>query len=254
MVLLATVGIVEVLVEGDRLHDEGDVEPARREDNGVPLEGDEGEDELVDIFVEGGLLRENGSDVRGDPRRPGVQIADEVLAMGCKMTTLKSGHRGFYIETKSKDAFEEMGEARPADLDNWSKRELWTPAFEVADFGSATGSGDSSIAGLLSAFLRGLTIEDALKYATCCGLQNVRVLDAISGIKSWHETTGMIEQDMPMINANIETNGWKWSEDYAKTNLGCGTIIGGRSTSCPSYGCHRASDGLRWSTKEIWGF
>ena len=107
-----------------------------------------------------------------------------------------------------------MGSARPGDADNWSNRQLWAPAFEVDDFGSATGSGDSAIAGLLSAFLRGLSIEKSLKYATCCGLQNVSVLDAVSGIKPWDETTGMIEQNMPMIDANIKANGWKWSDDY----------------------------------------
>jgi len=142
------------------------------------------------------------------------RIADEVLAMGCKMTTLKSGHRGFYIKTKSKETFNGLGAAKPGDADNWSDRELWAQAFEVGEFGSATGSGDSSIAGLLSAFLRGLTIEEALKYATCCGLQNVRVLDAVSGIKTWDQTTRMIADDMPMIDANIASDGWNFSTDY----------------------------------------
>jgi len=141
------------------------------------------------------------------------QIADEVLAMGPKMTTLKSGHRGFYIKTKSKETFDEMGSARPADYDNWSIRELWTPAFTVDNFGSATGSGDSAIAGMLSAFLSGQTIEEALKYAVCCGLQNVKVLDAVSGIKSWDETTKMLEQDMPTIDLTINADGWRWSKD-----------------------------------------
>jgi hypothetical protein len=106
-----------------------------------------------------------------------------------------------------------MGAARPGDADNWSCRELWAPAFEPGHFGSATGSGDSSIAGLLSAFLRGLPIEKALKYATCCGLQNVRVLDAVSGIKSWQETTKMLEDGMPLIDARIDSAGWTWRKD-----------------------------------------
>jgi len=142
------------------------------------------------------------------------QIADEILEMGCKMTTLKSGHRGFYIKTSSKENFGTLGAAKPGNEDNWANRELWAPAFQPGHFGSATGSGDSSIAGLLSAFLRGLSIEQALKYATCCGLQNVRVLDAVSGIKSWNETTKMLEVDMPLIDANIKADEWKWSDDY----------------------------------------
>ena len=143
------------------------------------------------------------------------RIADEILLMGCKMTTLKSGHRGFYIKTNSKESFETLGAASPGNEYNWANRELWAPAFEPGHFGSATGSGDSSIAGLLSAFLRGLTIEEALKYATCCGLQNVRVLDAVSGIKPWSETTEMLQDSMPLIDANIDSDGWVWSEDHS---------------------------------------
>jgi len=142
------------------------------------------------------------------------RTADEILSMGSKMVTLKSGHRGFYIKTGPKESFKTLGAARPGDADNWSDRELWAPAFEPGQFGSAAGSGDSSIAGLLSAYLRGLTIEEALKYATCCGLQNVRVLDAVSGIKPWDETTAMLEDDMPMIDANINAAGWTWLDDY----------------------------------------
>jgi sugar/nucleoside kinase (ribokinase family) len=142
------------------------------------------------------------------------KIADEVLAMGCKMTTLKSGHLGFYVKTASKDKFDGLGAAKPADFDNWANRELWIPAFEVGEFGSATGSGDSSIAGFVSAFLRGLDIERSLKYAVCCGLQNVRVLDAVSGIKPWDETTKMIEQNLPLIALDVQSKSWNWSEEY----------------------------------------
>jgi sugar/nucleoside kinase (ribokinase family) len=141
-------------------------------------------------------------------------LANEVLALGTKMVSLKSGHRGFYVKTDSKDTFDAMGAAKPADYDNWSERELWAQAFVVDHFGSATGSGDSAIAGFLSGFLRGLSVEESLKYATCLGLQNVRVLDAVSGAKSWEETTSMIAQDMPMIDAHIEGKGWNYSEKY----------------------------------------
>lgn len=142
------------------------------------------------------------------------QVADEILSMGAKMTTLKSGHRGFYIKTASKDKFETLGAAKPADMDNWADRELWVQAYEVDHFGSATGSGDSSIAGLLTAYLNGLTIEESLKYATCLGYQNVRVLDAVSGVKNWQETTEMIASDMPMLDAKMDDSGWKYHEEY----------------------------------------
>ena len=52
-------------------------------------------------------------------------LSDEVLEMGTKMVSLKSGHRGFYIKTTFKERFNDMGDARPSNLDNWSSRELW---------------------------------------------------------------------------------------------------------------------------------
>lgn len=146
-------------------------------------------------------------------------IADEILSMGCKMITLKSGHRGFYIKTSSRDVFKGLGAAKPKDVDNWSNRQLWAPAYVVENFGSATGSGDSSIAGLLTGFLKGFTIEESLKYATCLGYQNVCVLDAVSGIKDWDTTTKMLDSDMPMIEVNLKNSDWNYSE---KHKLWCG--------------------------------
>ncbi len=139
------------------------------------------------------------------------RIADELLAMGCKVVSLKSGHRGFYLKTADQATFAGMGAAQPGDAANWSRRELWAPAYVVPKFGSATGSGDSAIAGLLSAYLRGRSIEDSLLYAVCCGWQNVQVLDAVSGIHPWDETTEMIGRRLPVIDAHITSTGWRWS-------------------------------------------
>jgi sugar/nucleoside kinase (ribokinase family) len=151
-----------------------------------------------------------------DYLKPGVysRVAERALALGTKMVSLKSGHRGFYLRTGSGERFAEMGAARPGDPENWSQRELWAPAFEVPNLASATGSGDSAIAGFLAAFLRGLTIEESLKYAVCCGWQNVQVLDAVSGIHPWDETTAMLEKNMPMIDVCVEEEGWTWSEAW----------------------------------------
>ncbi len=141
-------------------------------------------------------------------------LADELLAMGAKMTTLKAGHRGFYVKTGAKDKIDNLGAAKPADLDNWSNRQLWVQAFALSKPPIATGSGDSSIAGFLAAFLKGHTVEQALKYAVCCGWQNVQVPDAVSGIKSWQETTEMLKDDMLMIEANIDGHGWSYSDEH----------------------------------------
>lgn len=141
-----------------------------------------------------------------------TKIADEILAMGAGMVTLKSGHRGFYIKTGSIERLNHFGVAKPANPSNWANRQLWTPAYKVEKFGSATGSGDSSIAGLLSGFLRGLSIEESLKYAVCLGYQNVQVLDAVSGIKDWQTTTDMIADNMTLIDFDVDSPEWNYNQ------------------------------------------
>ena len=139
-----------------------------------------------------------------------TELSDKLLALGTKIATLKAGVRGFYVRTGDKNLFNGMGRARPGDSVAWSNRELWCPAFAVDHVVSATGSGDSSIAGFLSAFLNGVDPELALKYAVCSGWQNVQVIDATSGIKSWSETTAQIKSGMPVINNNVHGNGWRF--------------------------------------------
>jgi len=132
------------------------------------------------------LDRYSAEDVRG--------LAEECLRLGAKVVCLKFGERGVYVRSGPKERFREMGAARPADPDDWDRREIWHGAFRVPVFASATGSGDSCIAGFLAAFLRGETIERAAAIATCLGAQNVQVLDAVSGIRTWEETLAMIRE------------------------------------------------------------
>lgn len=143
-----------------------------------------------------------------------TRLADLLLGMGSKMTSLKSGHRGWYLKTQDQSAFEGLGANKPGDAANWSGRELWCPAYHAPNLASATGSGDSSIAGFLTAFTRGEAIERALKYANCVGWQNVQELDAISGIHDWDYTTDLIAKKMPMNDVHISSPGWAWSEEF----------------------------------------
>lgn len=137
-----------------------------------------------------------------------ARIADKLLALGARMTSLKSGHRGYYFKTGSAAVLEGLGAAKPGDPGNWANRELWCPAFHAPHLASATGSGDSSIAGFLTGFLKGETLERTLRAANCLGWQNVQVLDAVSGIKSWEETVAMLDRDMPVNDIHIDAPGW----------------------------------------------
>jgi len=140
------------------------------------------------------------------------RLADKLLTIGAAMTSLKSGHRGFYLRTASKKRFDEMGAARPGDAEAWDNRELWCPAFSAPNLASATGSGDSSIAGFLTAFLKGLPPEDALRYANCLGWENVQELDAISGVQTWERTAEILATDMAQNELDLSGAGWQFDK------------------------------------------
>jgi sugar/nucleoside kinase (ribokinase family) len=144
------------------------------------------------------------------------ELAASVLDMGAKMVSLKSGHRGFYFRTAETERFADMGAAKPEDSENWGGRELWAAAFTVENFGSATGSGDSAIAGFLTGFLHGRSIEQCLRLAVTLGFQNVQVPDAVSGIRSREETLIMADSDAALINPRLSEHGW---EELSNTGI-----------------------------------
>lgn len=120
------------------------------------------------------------------------KLGEKLVACGTKMAVIKCGVKGYYIRTQGKEVLSRMGKAKPADLDNWANRELQQESFHVSSIASATGSGDSSIAGFIAAFLNGRSIEETIRIACAVGSQNLTEFDGVSGIKSWQETLAMI--------------------------------------------------------------
>lgn len=119
-------------------------------------------------------------------------LGENLISYGTKIAIIKCGIKGYYIRTQGKEVLNTIGKARPADLENWADRELHEESFHVPNVASATGSGDSSIAGFLAAYLNGKTIEESIMIACAVGAQNVQAFDALSGIKTWKETLDMI--------------------------------------------------------------
>ena len=115
-------------------------------------------------------------------------LGRELIGMGTKIVGLKLGSRGMYLRTGGGDAIESIGRARPSNPDSWAGVELWAPCFKVAIAGT-TGSGDATIAGFLAGLLRDLPVEQALTMATAVGACNVEKADALSGIRTWEETS-----------------------------------------------------------------
>jgi sugar/nucleoside kinase (ribokinase family) len=139
------------------------------------------------------------------------RLAGRLLDLGAKIVALKTAHRGFYLRTAAANRLQDMGNTPPTDIQNWANREVWCPAFHVAKIGSATGSGDSSIAGFYAGYLRGFSLEKTLKFANCLGFQNLHALDALSGIRTWDETREMVAaKKLPLIDAKIQSPDWNW--------------------------------------------
>ncbi len=68
--------------------------------------------------------------------------------------------------------------------------------------------GDSSIAGFLSAFLKGETIENSIRIACAVGGLNITAFDALSGLKSWDETVKMIKKGWEKNRLTAEGSYW----------------------------------------------
>lgn len=152
-------------------------------------------------------------------------LSDKLLSYGAKIVAIKCGEKGFYIRTAGKEILESIGKAKPADLNNWANREIHEESYYVKEVASATGSGDSSIAGFLSAYLNGLSIEKSVKIACAVGAQNITCFDALSGIKDWDYTKDFVSKN-PQKNKlklneqqwtfNAQLNHWTGKNDISK--------------------------------------
>ncbi|WP_345318989.1 PfkB family carbohydrate kinase [Candidatus Villigracilis proximus] len=120
--------------------------------------------------------------------------------LGAKIIVIKLGERGLYLRVGSAEVLQGLGKVRPTYFTAWSNYEAWQPCYQV-DVAGTTGSGDATIAGFLSAFLRDMSPAKTLQAALAVGACSVEAADALSGIKPWGETLNRIRA------------GWKQKEE-----------------------------------------
>src|SRR6266516_73573 len=139
------------------------------------------------------------------------ELGQTLLDMGAKIVGLKIGDHGLYLHTANATVLAEMGRCQVKDVVSWSNRELWAPCFATKVVGT-TGSGDATIAGFLMGLLRGMTPEETLQAACAVGACNVEAVDALSGIRSWPETTERITAGWPRLPVALDLTkaGWNW--------------------------------------------
>jgi sugar/nucleoside kinase (ribokinase family) len=142
-------------------------------------------------------------------------LGKTLLEMGTRVAVMKCGWKGYYIRTSDEARMSEIGRSAPADLENWAGRELHCESFHVPNVATATGAGDSSIAGFWAAYLRGLSIEQCIEMACAVGGCNVTAFDAISGLKSWDETTRLVKDGWPRNRLDQDESYWKYDQPRA---------------------------------------
>jgi sugar/nucleoside kinase (ribokinase family) len=152
---------------------------------------------LVDLFMPS--LDEICFMLGKDASRPTIELLDEVanelLTMGPSIVGLKLGDQGLYLRTGA------------TTRQGWSNRQLLSPCFEVTVAGT-TGSGDSTIAGFLAAWLNGLSPEAALTVAVGAGACCVERPDATSGVPTWQRLQHRLGQPWLRKPVQFATNGW----------------------------------------------
>ncbi len=141
-------------------------------------------------------------------------LGNDLLEMGTAIAMVKCGHRGLYIRTAGQDRLKKLGAAGCKDIENWANRELWFPVYQEEKFVGALGSGDSAIAGFLSAFVREYTIESCLRYANAAGSMNVTVPDGLTWNKGFDDLTKRIKAGWQTKELQIEEPGWKKEREF----------------------------------------
>jgi sugar/nucleoside kinase (ribokinase family) len=136
-------------------------------------------------------------------------LAAQAIALGSPVVLIKLGHRGLYLRTAPH--LGELGRGGPAQATAWAGRELWSPCFQVQVVGSL-GAGDATIAGFITALLRGCAPEEALAQAAAVGACNVEAADSLSGLRSWEETVARVRQGWPRRAMMLDAPGWAWDE------------------------------------------
>jgi sugar/nucleoside kinase (ribokinase family) len=136
-------------------------------------------------------------------------LGSDLVEMGTAIAMVKCGHRGLYVRTADKGRLTKMGAAGCSDLENWADRELWFPVYEEERFVGALGSGDSAIAGFLSAFVWNHSLESCLRYANAAGSMNVTVPDGLTWNKGFDDLTRRIKAGWKTKELKIDEKGWK---------------------------------------------
>lgn len=110
-------------------------------------------------------------------------LGKRLLGMGAGSVLFKLGDSGAYYAS--------------------GQESFYSPCFQV-ELKGAIGAGDCTIAGFLSARLKGLPVKEALRTAVASGACNVEAVDSLSGIPGWEELQERISKGWQKHPSRIE--------------------------------------------------
>jgi sugar/nucleoside kinase (ribokinase family) len=137
-------------------------------------------------------------------------LTGTLIDMGVSIAAIKKGIDGYYLQTAEKIDIDGIDSAA------WQSRQIWCPSYfcPKEEFASATGAGDTTIAGFLTSILYGLEPVETLRTANILAYQNIRSMDTLSGIKDWETTIKMArDTELEFNKITIDEDGWRFDEN-----------------------------------------
>ena len=109
-------------------------------------------------------------------------LADRCMAMGAKVLLLKCGVPGLYLRTADEASLAAVADMTGIDAGKWGGCDLFEISYVTEKVVSASGAGDTSIAGFLAGMLHGESPEECLHIAAAAGALSVTEYDAVSAL------------------------------------------------------------------------
>ncbi len=142
------------------------------------------------------------------------EIGQRLLEMGTGIVVLKLGSQGIYLRTSDNiERLEFMYKLDYDDITLWVQRELISTCMQV-DVAGTTGSGDCTIAGFLTALVKGLAPETCVNGAVAVGACNVETMDAVGGIPHWDDVQIRIQQGWQKHKIQWALPDWQHDSEF----------------------------------------
>ena len=134
------------------------------------------------------------------------ELADACLDLGAQAVLIKAGKRGLYLKTARTPAG--LSRLLGPEALCWRGRELWCPPFQPERVVSATGAGDTAIAGFLAALMSGGSPERALRLGAYAARQCLASADTVSRMEPLAAMEKASEARLPRLPLTLDAS-WR---------------------------------------------